>query len=64
MVESAHYLQVILAFYNVNAGIRRCDEPDFGHPCLTWKIEFRVELQTFGELLFFQTESTLVNTSH
>lgn len=34
-VESAHYLQVILAyFYNVNAGIRRCDEPDFGHPML------------------------------
>jgi len=31
-VETAHYLQVILAYqYLVNNRIRRCGEPDFGH---------------------------------
>jgi hypothetical protein len=31
-IETAHYLQVILAFqYMIHAGIRRCGEPDFGH---------------------------------
>ena len=34
-VESAHYLQVILAYnYLVNAGTRRCDKPNFGHSML------------------------------
>ena len=34
-VQTAHYLQVILAYsYLVNARVRRCDEPDFGHSML------------------------------
>ena len=64
-VESAHYLQVILAyFYNVNAGIRRCDEPDFGHPMLDLEDRIQSRIADIWELLFFRTESTLVNTSH
>ena len=53
-VEMAHYLQVILAYeYVVNAGVRRCGEPDFGHTEL--QLEDRIQrgiMDTWGVLLF------------
>ncbi|KAL7535177.1 hypothetical protein ACHAXR_006318 [Thalassiosira sp. AJA248-18] len=53
-VEMAHYLQVILAYqYLVNAGIRRCGEPDFGHTEL--QLEDRIQtgiMDIWGALLF------------
>ena len=43
-VETAHYLQVILAYqYLVNGRIRRCGEPDFGHFML--HLEDRIQIR-------------------
>ena len=60
-VEMAHYLHLTLSYrYLVNAGIARCEEPDFGHSELHLKdrIQTRV-MELWGVLLF----SNWVNVS-
>ena len=45
-VETAHYLQVILAYqYLVNGRIRRCGEPDFGHFMLHLEDSIQILMQ-------------------
>ena len=43
-IETSHYLLVNLAYqYNVNAGVARCGEPDFGHFLL--HVEDRIQIR-------------------
>ena len=54
--QSGHYLlQLVSLRYNVSTGIRRCNEPDFGHPWLQFidRIDNRLQ-EIYGRSIFMR----------
>ena len=61
-VEKSHYLQVLLAyFYNINAGITRCHEPDFGHFMLHLEDRIQSRMQQLWGVDLFKNRINLLD---